>query len=40
MINMAGINGMFLPWLRSGCVLVQHHPFDLPTFLGQVAASA
>jgi acyl-CoA synthetase len=38
MINMAGISGMFLPWLLTGCVLVQHHPFDLPTFLGQVAA--
>ncbi|MFI5430154.1 AMP-binding protein [Aeromicrobium sp. UC242_57] len=37
MVNMAGINGMFLPWLRTGCVLVQHHPFDLPTFLGQIA---
>jgi acyl-CoA synthetase len=37
MVNMAGINGMFLPWLRTGCVLVQHHPFDLPVFLGQVA---
>ncbi|KQX76406.1 class I adenylate-forming enzyme family protein [Aeromicrobium sp. Root472D3] len=37
MVNMAGINGMFLPWLRVGCVLVQHHPFDLPTFLGQIA---
>ncbi|MEO6996980.1 MAG: class I adenylate-forming enzyme family protein [Terracoccus sp.] len=37
MINMAGISGMFLPWLRTGCVLVQHHPFNLPTFLGQVA---
>ncbi|MGJ9422595.1 AMP-binding protein [Aeromicrobium sp. CF3.5] len=37
MVNMAGINGMFLPWLRSGAVLVQHHPFDLPTFLRQIA---
>ncbi len=37
MVNMAGINGMFLPWLRTGCVLVQHHPFDLPTFLGQIS---
>ncbi|MDF1706030.1 MAG: class I adenylate-forming enzyme family protein [Aeromicrobium sp.] len=37
MVNMAGINGMFLPWLRTGCVLVQHHPFDLPTFLQQIA---
>ena len=36
MVNMAGINGMFLPWLRTGCVLVQHHPFDLAVFLGQV----
>lgn len=38
MVNMAGINGMFLPWLRVGCVLVQHHPFDLMTFLGQISA--
>ncbi|MQA83672.1 MAG: AMP-binding protein [Streptosporangiales bacterium] len=37
MANMAGIAGMFLPWLRVGCVLAQHHPFDLPTFLAQVA---
>ncbi|MET0134587.1 MAG: class I adenylate-forming enzyme family protein [Kibdelosporangium sp.] len=36
MVNMAGINGMFLPWLRVGCVLVQHHPFDLAVFLAQV----
>ncbi len=37
MVNMAGFNGMFLPWLRVGGVLVQHHPFDLATFLAQVA---
>jgi acyl-CoA synthetase len=37
MINMAGINGMFLPWLRTGSVLVQHHPFDAPTFFAQIA---
>ncbi len=37
MVNMAGINGMFLPWLRVGGVMVQHHPFDLATFLEQVA---
>ncbi|NNN01598.1 MAG: acyl--CoA ligase [Acidimicrobiaceae bacterium] len=37
MVNMAGINGMFLPWLRVGGVLVQHHPFDLSTFLEQVS---
>lgn len=36
MVNMAGINGMFLPWLRTGCVMVQHQPFDLATFLSQI----
>ena len=36
MVNMAGINGMFLPWLKVGGLLVQHHPFDLPTFLTQI----
>ncbi|MGJ6963400.1 class I adenylate-forming enzyme family protein [Streptosporangium sp. G11] len=38
MVNMAGIGGVFLPWLKTGSVLVQHHPFDLPTYLGQIAA--
>ncbi|GAA3207822.1 class I adenylate-forming enzyme family protein [Actinocorallia longicatena] len=38
MVNMAGINGMFLPWLRVGGLLVQHHPFNLPVFLQQIAA--
>lgn len=37
MINMAGICGMLLPWLRTGCTLVQHHPFDAMTFFGQIA---
>lgn len=37
LINMAGINGMLLPWLRTGCLLVQHHPFDGPTFFAQIA---
>lgn len=37
MVNMASINGMFLPWLRTGCVMVQHHPFDLKVFLTQIA---
>ncbi len=37
MINMAGICAMLLPWVRTGCVLVQHHPFDGPTFFGQIA---
>lgn len=37
MINMAGINGMLLPWLMTGSTLVQHHPFDAPTFFAQIA---
>jgi acyl-CoA synthetase (AMP-forming)/AMP-acid ligase II len=37
MINMAGIDGMLLPWLKTGCALVQHHPFDLTTYFGQIA---
>lgn len=37
LVNMAAFVGLLLPWLRTGCVLVQHHPFDLPTFLRQVA---
>ncbi|MEO5878219.1 MAG: class I adenylate-forming enzyme family protein, partial [Streptosporangiaceae bacterium] len=37
MVNMAGFVGMFLPWLRTGAVLVQHQPFDLPVFLQQIA---
>lgn len=37
MINMAGICAMLLPWVRTGCVLVQHHPFDAPTFFAQIA---
>ena len=36
MVNMAGINGMFLPWLKVGGLLLQHHPFDLATFLRQI----
>ncbi|MDL9948132.1 class I adenylate-forming enzyme family protein [Gordonia sp. ABSL11-1] len=37
MINMAGINGMLLPWLICGTTLVQHHPFDPPSFFAQIA---
>jgi acyl-CoA synthetase (AMP-forming)/AMP-acid ligase II len=37
MTNMAGISGMFLPWLLTGGVFVPHHPFDLPLFLRQIA---
>lgn len=36
MVNMAGFAGLFLPWLLVGGVFVQHHPFDLPTFLAQI----
>ena len=36
MVNMAGINGKLLPWLRTGCLLVQHQPFDMEVFLRQV----
>ncbi|MFC0316256.1 class I adenylate-forming enzyme family protein [Gordonia phosphorivorans] len=37
MINMAAFVGKLLPWLRTGARLVQHHPFDAPTFFGQIA---
>jgi acyl-CoA synthetase len=36
MVNMAGISGMLLAWLMSGSLLVQHHPFDLDTYLRQI----
>ncbi|MGI9003940.1 MAG: class I adenylate-forming enzyme family protein [Pseudonocardia sp.] len=37
LVNMAGFGGVFMPWLLTGARLVQHHPFDLPTFLQQIA---
>ncbi|WP_238941994.1 class I adenylate-forming enzyme family protein [Bacillus sp. REN10] len=37
MVNMAGIGGMFVPWLIAGSKLMMHHPFDLPVLLQQVA---
>lgn len=37
MVNMAGIAGMFLPWLFTGSTLVHHHPFDPQVFFGQLA---
>lgn len=37
MVNMAGFAAAFLPWLLAGGHLVQHHPLDLPVFLGQIA---
>lgn len=36
MVNAGGMAGMFLPWLILGACLVQHHPFDLEVFLGQI----
>ena len=38
MVNAGGVGGMFTPWLYTGCRLAMHHPFDLDTFLEQVAA--
>ena len=29
-----------MPWVRTGCRLVMHHPFDLDTFLEQVGAES
>lgn len=37
LVNMAGIGGMLVPWLLTGCRLVVHHPFDLPLFLRQIS---
>jgi len=37
MVNMAGIGGMFVPWLLTGAKLVLHHPFDPEVFFGQIA---
>jgi acyl-CoA synthetase (AMP-forming)/AMP-acid ligase II len=36
LVNMAGIGGMIVPWLMLGGVLINHHPLDLPVFLGQI----
>ena len=35
-VNMAGIGGMLLPWMRSGGHLILHQPFDMPTFFKQI----
>ena len=37
MVNAGGLGGMFMPWLLLGATLVQHHPFSLEVFLGQIA---
>jgi acyl-CoA synthetase len=36
MVAAGGFGGMFLPWLVVGSKLIQHQPFDLEVFLGQV----
>jgi acyl-CoA synthetase len=40
MVNAGGVGGMYMPWVRTGCRLVMHHPFDLDTFLDQVGAES
>ena len=35
-INMAGLGGVFVPWLITGGKMVFHHPFDLGVFLQQL----
>ncbi|NDH85060.1 MAG: hypothetical protein EBY65_09410, partial [Acidimicrobiia bacterium] len=37
-VNMAGIGGMLLTWVETGCFLALHHPLDLQVFLGQIPA--
>ncbi|HEY8537673.1 MAG TPA: class I adenylate-forming enzyme family protein [Steroidobacteraceae bacterium] len=37
LINMAGIGGCFMSWLRAAGTLILHHPFDLPVYLRQIA---
>lgn len=37
MMTSAGIIGTMLPWLSTGCVLVQHQPFRLDVFVRQIA---
>jgi acyl-CoA synthetase (AMP-forming)/AMP-acid ligase II len=38
MVNMASIGGCLVPWLIKCGTMALHHPFDLKTFLGQVAS--
>jgi acyl-CoA synthetase (AMP-forming)/AMP-acid ligase II len=35
MINMASIGGALMPWVLRRGTMILHHPFDMPTFLGQ-----
>ncbi len=36
LVNMGGMSWAFVGWLLGGGTLVQHHPFDLEVFLGQI----
>lgn len=36
LVNMAGLATCFFTWLLTGCTVVQHQPFKLPLFLGQL----
>jgi len=36
LINIAALGGMVMTWILCQGRLVQHHPFDLPVFLGQM----
>ncbi|HET6970320.1 MAG TPA: class I adenylate-forming enzyme family protein, partial [Phenylobacterium sp.] len=36
LINIAALGGMVMTWILCQGRLVQHHPFDLPIFLGQM----
>ena len=36
LINMAGLSSSFATWLGLEGTVVQHHPFDLDVFLGQL----
>jgi acyl-CoA synthetase (AMP-forming)/AMP-acid ligase II len=38
LVNMAGFGGILVPWLLTGARLVQHHPFDMATYLQQIAS--
>lgn len=38
MVNGGGLAGMFMPWIQLGTTLVQHQPFDLDVFVGQIEA--
>jgi acyl-CoA synthetase (AMP-forming)/AMP-acid ligase II len=35
-VNKGGIGGLFSPWMKMGCTLVLHHPFDMQVFLSQI----